>query len=75
MVVSNWTHEVVQGLQGVQQVQLLCGGMQKRDENHTTGEVKVEKLNGGLKLDPQSCSWLSRGATSANYLGWKAVQG
>ena len=28
MVVSNWTHEVVQGRQEVQQVQLLCGGEQ-----------------------------------------------
>ena len=55
MVVSNWTHKVVQGYQGVQQVQLLCGGRQERDENHTTGVVKVEKLNGGLKFDPQSC--------------------
>ena len=56
MVVSNWTHKVVQGYQGVQQVQLLCGGRQERDENHTTGlvKVKVEKLNGGLKLDPRS---------------------
>ena len=73
MVVSNWTHKVVQGYQGVQQVQLLCGGRQERDENPTTGVDKVEKLNGGLKLDPQSCSGPSRGARSAPSLWWKAV--
>ena len=33
------------------------------------------KFMGDLKLDPQSCSGPSRGATSATSLWWKAVEG
>ena len=75
MVVSNWTHRVVQGRQGVQEVHLLCGGRQFRNENHTKGVVQIEQLNGDLKLDPQSCSGPSRGAKSASSLWWKANTG
>ena len=50
-------------------------GRQYRAENHTTGVINDEKFNGGLKLDPQSCSGPLRGAKSATSLWWKAIEG